>query len=100
LIAKIALIIPLIFIDSCNNWPNRLMCNLANVNFFISFLSDLSTVTTGSDKDEVNMDMNKENKSPDSSVTASSYKGTKDTLSASGTEEDELEDGEIVSESE
>ncbi|XP_067273002.1 CASP8-associated protein 2 [Pseudorasbora parva] len=61
---------------------------------------DLSTVKTGSDKDEVNMEMNKENKSPDSSVTASSNKGTKDALSASGTEEDELEDGEIVSESE
>lgn len=46
------------------------------------------------------MDTNKENKSPDSSVTTSSYKGTKDALSASGTEEEELEDGEIVSESE
>ncbi|KAK2883457.1 hypothetical protein Q8A67_017094 [Cirrhinus molitorella] len=65
-----------------------------------SLNKDLSTVTTGCNKDEVNMDMNKENKSPDSSVTASSYKGTKDALSASGTEEDELEDGEIVSESE
>ncbi|XDV42083.1 hypothetical protein PO909_010827 [Leuciscus waleckii] len=65
-----------------------------------SLNKDLSTVTTGSNKDEVNMDMNKENKSPDSSVTASSYKGTKDALSACGTEEDELEDGEIVSESE
>lgn len=65
-----------------------------------SLNKDLSTVTTGSDKDEVNMDMNKENKSPDSSVTASSYTGTKDALSACGTEEDELEDGEIVSESE
>ncbi|XP_077076753.1 CASP8-associated protein 2 [Siphateles boraxobius] len=64
-----------------------------------SLNKDFSTVTTGSDKDEVNMDMNKENKSPDSSVTASSYKGTKDALSACGTEEDELEDGEIVSES-
>ncbi|XP_074415885.1 LOW QUALITY PROTEIN: CASP8-associated protein 2 [Carassius auratus] len=61
---------------------------------------DLSTVTTGCNKDKVKMDMNKENKSPDSSVTASSYKGTKDAPSASGTEEDELEDGEIVSESE
>ncbi|XP_016311714.1 CASP8-associated protein 2-like isoform X2 [Sinocyclocheilus anshuiensis] len=65
-----------------------------------SLNKDLSTVTTGCDKDEVNMDMNKENKSPDSSVTAPPYKGTKDALSASGTEEDELEDGEIVSESE
>uniref|UniRef100_A0A8C1N9N8 CASP8-associated protein 2 n=1 Tax=Cyprinus carpio TaxID=7962 RepID=A0A8C1N9N8_CYPCA len=65
-----------------------------------SLNKDLSTVTTGCNKDKVKMDMNKENKSPDSSVTASSYKGTKDTLSASGTEEDELEDGEIVSESE
>uniref|UniRef100_A0A673H742 CASP8-associated protein 2 n=1 Tax=Sinocyclocheilus rhinocerous TaxID=307959 RepID=A0A673H742_9TELE len=65
-----------------------------------SLNKDLSTVTTGCNKDKVKMDMNKENKSPDSSVTASSYKGTKDALSASGTEEDELEDGEIVSESE
>ncbi|KAK7150412.1 hypothetical protein R3I93_011611 [Phoxinus phoxinus] len=65
-----------------------------------SLNKDLSTVTTGSDKDEGNMDMNKENKSPDSSITASSYKGTKDALLACGTEEDELEDGEIVSESE
>ncbi|XP_067239846.1 CASP8-associated protein 2 isoform X1 [Chanodichthys erythropterus] len=65
-----------------------------------SLNKDLSTVTTCSDKDEVNMDMNKENKSPDSSVTASSNKGTKDALSACGTDEDELEDGEIVSESE
>uniref|UniRef100_A0A8C1W8B8 CASP8-associated protein 2 n=1 Tax=Cyprinus carpio TaxID=7962 RepID=A0A8C1W8B8_CYPCA len=65
-----------------------------------SLNNDLSTVTTGCDKDEVIMDMNKENKSPDSSVTAPSYKGTKDAHSASGTEEDELEDGEIVSESE
>ncbi|XP_016335496.1 CASP8-associated protein 2 [Sinocyclocheilus anshuiensis] len=65
-----------------------------------SLNKDLSAVTTGCNKDKVKMDMNKENKSPDSSVTASSYKGTKDALSASGTEEDELEDGEIVSESE
>ncbi|KAL0164479.1 hypothetical protein M9458_040232, partial [Cirrhinus mrigala] len=65
-----------------------------------SLNKDLSNVTTGCTKDKVNMDMNKENKSPDSSVTASSFKGTKDALSASGTEEDELEDGEIVSESE
>lgn len=65
-----------------------------------SLSKDLSTVKTASDKHEVNMDMNKENKSPDSSVTASSNKGTKDALSACGTEEDELEDGEIVSDSE
>lgn len=65
-----------------------------------SLSKDLSTVTAGSDKDKVNMDMNKENKSPDSSVTCSSYNVTKDALSASGNEEDELEDGEIVSESE
>ncbi|XP_043075639.1 CASP8-associated protein 2 [Puntigrus tetrazona] len=65
-----------------------------------SLNKDLSTVTTGCNKDKVSMDMNKENKSPDSSVTASSYKGTKETLLSSGTEDDELEDGEIVSESE
>ncbi|XP_050995092.1 CASP8-associated protein 2 isoform X2 [Labeo rohita] len=65
-----------------------------------SLNKDLSNVTTGCNKDKVTMDMNKENKSPDSSGTASSYKGTKDALSTSGTEEDELEDGEIVSESE
>ncbi len=76
--------------------------NLLMLMYFFVFFStqDLSTVTNGCAKDKVNMDMNKENKSPDSSVTASSYKGTKDALSASGTEEDELEDGEIVSESE
>ncbi|XP_059354754.1 CASP8-associated protein 2-like [Carassius carassius] len=65
-----------------------------------SLNKDLSSVTTGCDEDDVNMDMNKENKSPDTSVTAPSYKGTKYALSASGTEEDVLEDGEIVSESE
>ncbi|TRY87450.1 hypothetical protein DNTS_033447 [Danionella cerebrum] len=47
------------------------------------------------DKDEVNMEMNKENKSPDSSVT-----GTKDDVPAIIIEDDGLEDGEIVSESE
>ncbi|XP_073673112.1 CASP8-associated protein 2 [Garra rufa] len=65
-----------------------------------SLTKDLSTVAAGCNKDKVNMDMNKENKSPDSSVTASPYKGTKEAVSASATEEDELEDGEIVSESE
>ncbi|XP_056337160.1 CASP8-associated protein 2 [Danio aesculapii] len=65
-----------------------------------SLNKDLSIVTAGSEKDKVNMEMNKENKSPDSSVTCSSYNVTKDALSASGNEEDELEDGEIVSESE
>lgn len=65
-----------------------------------SLNKDLSSVTAGSEKDKVNMDMNKENKSPDSSVTCSSYRVTNDALSASGNEEDELEDGEIVSESE
>ncbi|XP_026088527.1 CASP8-associated protein 2-like isoform X1 [Carassius auratus] len=64
-----------------------------------SLNKDLSSVTTGCNEDDVNMDMNKENKSPDTSVTAPSYKGTKYALSASGTEKDELEDGEIVSES-
>ncbi|KAA0708677.1 CASP8-associated protein 2 FLICE-associated huge protein [Triplophysa tibetana] len=47
-----------------------------------------------------NMDMNKENKSPDSSVTTVPQMGTVDALSVSGTEEEELEEGEIVSESE
>ncbi|XP_051951193.1 CASP8-associated protein 2 [Xyrauchen texanus] len=61
---------------------------------------DLSTATSGCDKDGVNMDMNKENESPDTFVTTTSHKGTKDSLSASGTEQEELEDGEIVSESE
>ncbi|XP_051581147.1 CASP8-associated protein 2 [Myxocyprinus asiaticus] len=65
-----------------------------------SLSKDLSTTTSGGDKDSVNMDMNKENESPDSSVTPTSHKGTKDGLSASGTEQEELEDGEIVSESE
>lgn len=46
------------------------------------------------------MDMNKENKSPDSSVMSAPLKGTVDSLAVSATENDELEDGEIVSESE
>ncbi|KAI7800286.1 CASP8-associated protein 2 [Triplophysa rosa] len=60
-----------------------------------SLSKDLSTAS-----DKVNMDMNKENKSPDSSVTTVPQMGTVDALSVSGTEEEELEDGEIVSESE
>ncbi|XP_051954111.1 CASP8-associated protein 2-like [Xyrauchen texanus] len=65
-----------------------------------SLIKDLSVATSGSDKDEVNIDMNKENESPASSVTPTSQKGTKDGLSANETVEEELEDGEIVSESE
>ncbi|XP_056620908.1 CASP8-associated protein 2 [Triplophysa dalaica] len=60
-----------------------------------SLSKDLSTAS-----DKVNLDMNKENKSPDSSVTTVPQMGTVDALSVSGTEEEELEDGEIVSDSE
>lgn len=48
----------------------------------------------------MNIDMNKENESPDSSVTSAPPKVTVDPLPVSGSEEEELEDGEIVSESE
>lgn len=61
-----------------------------------SLSKDLSNTIS----DKVNMDMNKENESPDSSVTSAPQKGTVDSLAVSGTEEEELEDGEIVSESE
>lgn len=57
---------------------------------------ELSNMTS----DKVNMEMNKENESPESSVTSASQKGTIDAVSVSGIEEEELEDGEIVSESE
>nr|XP_055042751.1 CASP8-associated protein 2 [Misgurnus anguillicaudatus]XP_055042752.1 CASP8-associated protein 2 [Misgurnus anguillicaudatus] len=61
-----------------------------------SLSKDLSAITS----DKVNMEMNKENESPDSSVTSASQKVTVDAISVGGIEEEELEDGEIVSESE
>ncbi|TSL47559.1 CASP8-associated protein 2 [Bagarius yarrelli] len=59
---------------------------------------DFSTSAAVADKDAVKMDMNKENKRPDSLPTPSVQKDQPEALSSTATEED-LEEGELISES-
>lgn len=62
------------------------------------FVQDFSTPAAVEDKDVVKMDMNKENKRPDSLVPPGVQKNQQEALTPTATE-DEVEDGEIVSES-
>lgn len=59
---------------------------------------DFSTSAAVADKDALKMDMNKENKRPDSLETPSLQKDQQEALSSTATEED-LEEGELISES-
>ncbi|KAK3522713.1 hypothetical protein QTP86_030735 [Hemibagrus guttatus] len=63
-----------------------------------SLSKDFSSPATVADKDAVKMDMNKENKRPDSLVPPSVQRDQQEALSSTATEED-LEEGEIISES-
>ncbi|KAB5517150.1 hypothetical protein PHYPO_G00186140 [Pangasianodon hypophthalmus] len=63
-----------------------------------SLSKDFSTSATVADKDAVKMDMNKENKRPDCLDMPSVQKDQQEALSSTATEED-LEEGEIISES-
>ncbi|KAM9495290.1 CASP8-associated protein 2 isoform 1-T2 [Clarias gariepinus] len=64
-----------------------------------SLSKDFSMSASVADKDAVKMDMNKENKRPDSIAKPSLPKDQQEALSSTATEED-LEEGEIISESE
>ncbi|KAK2846137.1 hypothetical protein Q7C36_010991 [Tachysurus vachellii] len=63
-----------------------------------SLSKDFSSSAAVADKDAVKMDMNKENKRPDSLVPPSVQKDQQEALSSTAPEED-LEEGEIISES-
>lgn len=65
---------------------------------FVCLFQDFSTSANVADKDAVKMDMNKENKRPDSLDKPSVQKDQQEALSSTAAEED-LEEGEIVSES-
>ncbi|XP_058248762.1 CASP8-associated protein 2 isoform X2 [Hemibagrus wyckioides] len=60
--------------------------------------SHVKSLSKAADKDAVKMDMNKENKRPDSLVPPSVQRDQQEALSSTATEED-LEEGEIISES-